>query len=68
MMKLVTNFICVLPIYAEASNIFGHFQPKKINLAGQNWRIKLSIQRIQQKNLLLAQNKSTSLPEQQATL
>ena len=55
-------------IYTEAANIFGHLQPKKRNLAGQSQQTKLSIQLIQQKNLLLAQIKSASLPEQQAAL
>ena len=41
-------------IYTEAVNIFGHLQPKKSNLTGQRRRTKLSIQLIQQKNLLLA--------------
>ena len=50
-------------IYTEAVNIFGHIPPKKRNLAGQKGRTKLSIQLIQQKNLLLAQIKSASLPE-----
>ena len=52
----------------EAANTFGHLQPKKRNLAGQSRRTKLSIQLIQQKNLLLALIKSPSLPEQQAAL
>ena len=55
-------------IYTEAANIFGHLQPKKRNLAGQSRRTKLSIQLIQQKNLLSAQIKSASLPEQQVAL
>ena len=55
-------------IYTEAPNIFGHLQPKKKNLAGQSQRTKLSIQLIQQKNLLLAQIKAAFLPEQQAAL
>ena len=42
-------------IYNDAANIFGHLQPKKRNLAGQSRRTKLSIELIQQKNLLLAQ-------------
>ena len=41
-------------IYTEAVNIFGHLQPKKSNLTGQRRRTKLSIQLIQQKNLLSA--------------
>ena len=55
-------------IYTEAANIFGHLQPKERNLAGQSRQTKLSTQYIQQKNLLLAQIKSASLPEQQAAL
>ena len=55
-------------IYTEAANIFGHLQPKKRNLAGQSQRTQLSIQLIQQKNLLSAQIKSASLPEQQVAL
>ena len=55
-------------IYNDAANIFGHLQPKKRNLAGQSWRTKLSIKLIQQKNLLLAQINSASLPEQKAGL
>ena len=55
-------------IYIEAANIFGLFNQKKRNLAGQSRRTKLSIQLIQQKNLLLAQIKSASLPEQQVAL
>ena len=39
-------------IYIEAANIFGHLQRKKRNLAGQSRRTKLSIELIQQKNLL----------------
>ena len=38
------------------------------NLAGQSRRTKFSIELIQQKNLLLAQIKSASLPEQNAAL
>ena len=53
-------------IYIEAANIFGHLQPKKKNLAGQSRRAKLSIELIQQKNLLLAQMKLASLPKQQS--
>ena len=75
--KLVTNSLCTLAetvsllqesIYIEAASIFGHFQPKMRNLAGQSQRTKLSIELIQQKNLLLAQIKSASLPEQQVPL
>ena len=46
----------------------GHLQPKKRNLAGQSQRAKLSTDFIQQKNLLLAQINSASLPEQKAGL
>ena len=46
----------------------GHLQPKKRNLAGQSQRTKLSTDFIQQKNLLLAQINSASLPEQKAGL
>ena len=38
------------------------------NLAGQSRRNKFSIELIQQKNLLLAQINSPSLPEQKAAL
>ena len=55
-------------IYNDAANIFGHLQPKKRNLAGQSRRTKLSIELIQQKNLLLAQINSAALPEQKAAL
>ena len=55
-------------IYTEAANIFRHLQPKKRNLSGQSRRTKLSIQLIQQRNVLLAQIKSASLSEQQAVL
>ena len=55
-------------IYNDAANIFGHLQPKKRNLAGKSRRTKFSIEVIQQKNLLLAQIKSASLPEQNAAL
>ena len=53
-------------IYTEAASIFGHLHHKRRQLVGQ--RTKLSIQLIEQKNLLLAQIKSSSLPEQQAAL
>ena len=46
----------------------GHLQPKKRNLAGQSQRTKLSTDFIQQKNVLLAQINSASLPEQKAAL
>ena len=55
-------------IYTEAASIFLHFQQKTRRLAGQSQRTKLSIQLIHQKNLLLAQIKSSSLPDQQAAL
>ena len=55
-------------IYTEAAKIFGHLQPKMRNLAEQSRQTKLSIQFIQQKNLLSALIKSTSLPEQQVAL
>ena len=41
---------------------------KKRNLAGQSLQTKLSIELIQQKNLLLAQISSATLPEQKAAL
>ena len=47
-------------IYNDVANIFGHLQPKKRNLAGQSRRTKLSIELIQQKNLLLAQINSAN--------
>ena len=53
-------------IYTEAASIFGHLQQNTRRLARQSRRTKLSIQLIHQKNLLLAQIKSSSLPEQQA--
>ena len=55
-------------IYTEVESLFCHLQQKTRRLAGQSWRTKLSIQLIHQKNLLLAQIKSSSLPDQQATL
>ena len=55
-------------IYTEAASIFGHLQHKTRGLAGQSRRTKLLIQLIHQKNLPLAQIKSSSLPEQQAAL
>ena len=55
-------------IYTEAASIFGHLQQKTRCLAGQSRRTKLSIQFIHQKNLLLAQIKSSFLPDQQAAL
>ena len=55
-------------IYNDAANILGHLQPKTRNLAGQSRRTKLSIELIQQNNLLLAQINSAALPEQKAGL
>ena len=55
-------------IYTEAASIFGHLQQKTRCLAGQSRRTKLSIELIDQKNLLLAQIKSSALPDQQAAL
>ena len=46
----------------------GIFNQKKRNLAGQSLQTKLSIELIQQKNLLLAQISSATLPEQKAAL
>ena len=42
-------------IYSDSSNIFGHLEPKKRNLAGPSQRTKMSIELTQQKTLLLAQ-------------
>ena len=50
-------------IHTEAASIFGHLQQKTRRLAGQSRRTELSIQLIHQKNLLLAQIKSSSLPD-----
>ena len=55
-------------IYTKAGSVFGHLQQKTRCLAGQSRRTKLSIQLIHEKNLLLAQIKSSSLPDQQAAL
>ena len=55
-------------IYTEAASIFGHLRQKTRCLAGQSRRTKLPIQLIHQKNLLLAQIKSSSLPDQQTAL
>ena len=55
-------------IYSEAASIFGHLQQKTRCLPGQSQRTKLSIQLIQKENLLLAEIKSSSLPDQQAAL
>ena len=63
-----TLFLQEESIYNDAANIFGHRQLKKRNLAGQSRRTKFSIELIQQKNLLLAQIKTASLPEQNAAL
>ena len=54
--------------YNEAANIFGHSQPPKRNLARQSKRTKLSIQLIQEKNLLKAQVNTFFLPYQQIAL
>ena len=56
------------PTCNDASNIFGHLQPKERNLAGQSRRTKLPIELIQQTNLLLAQLNSAFLPEQKVAL
>ena len=53
-------------IYNDAAGIFEHLQPKKSNLAGESQWTKLSIELIQQKNLLLAQINSASLPNSTA--
>ena len=63
-----TLYLLEESIYNDAANIFGHLQLKKRDLAGQSRRTKLSIELIQQKNLLLAQIKSACLPEQNAAL
>ena len=55
-------------IYNEAANIFGHYHPRKRNLAGQSRRTKLSIQLIKEKNLRTAQIKAIFLPDQQTAL
>ena len=55
-------------IYTEAASIFGHLQQRMGHLAGQSRRAKLSIQLIHHRGLLLAQIKSSSLPDQQAAL
>ena len=55
-------------IFAEAATLFGHSPPPKQNLAGQSHRTKLSINLIKEKNLLLAQIKSSFLPQQQIAL
>ena len=55
-------------IYNEAANIFGHYHPRKRNLAGQSRRTKLSIQLIKEKNLLTAQIKTIFLPDQRTAL
>ena len=55
-------------IYTETASIFGYLQQKSRRLAGQSRRTKLSIQLIHQKNVLLAQMKSSSLSVQQAAL
>ena len=53
-------------IYDDPAGIFEHLQPKKRNLAGESQWTKLSIELIQQKNLLLAQINSASLPDSTA--
>ena len=55
-------------IYNEAANIFGHYHPRKRNLAGQSRRTKLSIQLIKKYNLLTAQIKTIFLPDQRTAL
>ena len=56
-------------IFAEAATLFGHSPPPNQNLAGQSRRTKLSIKLIiKGKNLLLAQIKSSSFPEQKISL
>ena len=63
-----------LNIFANASKkvieiLSSLLGPQKTRrLAGQSRRTKLSIQLIHQKNLLLAQIKSSSLPDQQVAL
>ena len=51
-------------ISAEAAVQFCHPPPPNHNLAGQSHRTKSSINLIKEKNLLLAQIKSSPLPEQ----
>ena len=55
-------------IYTEAASILGHLKQRTRYFAGQSRRTKLSIELIQQKNQLLAQIKSSALPDQQAAL
>ena len=55
-------------IYTEAASILGHLQQRTRYFAGQSRRTKLSIELIHQKNQLLAQIKSSALPDQQAAL
>ena len=50
----VSNKLHMCANLAETVSLL-HLQPKKRNLAGQSRRTKLSIELIQQKNLLLAQ-------------
>ena len=50
-------------VLAEAATLFGHSPPPNRNLAGQSCRTKLSINLIKEKNLLLAQIKSSSFLE-----
>ena len=55
-------------IFAEAATQFGHSPPANQSLAGQSCGTKLSIKLIKEKNLLLAQIKSYSFPEQKIVL
>ena len=50
-------------IFAEVPTLFGHSPPPNQNLACQSHRTKLSINLINEKNLLLTQIKSSSFPE-----
>ena len=55
-------------IFAEAATLFGHSPPPNRNLAGPSRRTKLSINLIKEKNLLLAQIKSSPFLEQKKAL
>ena len=55
-------------ISAEAAVQFCHPPPPNHNLAGQSHRTKSSINLIKEKNLLLAEIKSSPLPEQKIAL
>ena len=55
-------------ICADAATRFGHSLPPNPNLAGQSCGTKLSINLIKKKNLLLAQIKSSCLPEKKIIL